>query len=214
MSAPNTPPRVLVGLTGGLAAGKSTVARLLAEAGCTVADADALVAELYRPGEAGAARVRELFGDGVLTAAGGVDHPALAARAFADPANRRRLEKAIHPLVGERFRALAAERGGIVVLEATLLVEAGWAKAFDLVVTVEAPPEVRLRRAIARGLPLEEARRRLAAQGEGDARRAAAGRILHNDGDSEHLRAQVEALVRDLRRLLAERRAPDAAPAG
>lgn len=191
--------RVLVGLTGGLAAGKSTVAALLAERGCTVVDADRLVAELYRAGEPGAARVRELFGPEVLDATGAVDHRALAARAFTDPAQRRRLEAAIHPLVGERFREVAQRHEGIVVLEATLLVEAGWAPSFDLVVTVEAPPELRLQRAIARGLPEEEARRRLAAQGEGDARRAAAGRVLWNDGDRAHLATQVDELVRALR---------------
>ncbi len=197
--------RLLVGLTGGLAAGKSTVAALLAEAGCTVVDADRLVAELYRPGEPGAARVQELFGDSLLDADGAVDHRALGDRVFADPLARRRLEEAIHPLVGERFRQLAAARGGIVVLEATLLVEAGWADAFDLVVDVEAPFEVRVRRAVERGLAEAEARRRLAAQGDGAARRAAAGCVLHNDGDPSRLRQQVEALVGDLRRLFAER---------
>ena len=201
---PTLSPRLLVGLTGGLAAGKSTVARLLAERGATVVDADRLVADLYRAGEPGAARVRELFGEGVLRADGGVDHAALAAHVFDDPAARRRLEAAIHPLVGDRFRDLAARAGGIVVLEATLLVEAGWADSFDLVVTVEAPLELRLARAIARGLDAAEARRRLEAQGSGEARRAAAARILTNDGDPEHLREQVDALVRDLRQRLAE----------
>jgi dephospho-CoA kinase len=200
--------RLLVGLTGGLAAGKSTVARLLAETGCTVVDADRLVAELYGPGEPGTAKVRELFGDSLLLPEGGVDHRALAARVFADDEARRRLEAAVHPLVGERFRALAAARGGIVVLEATLLVEAGWASAFDLVVTVEAPPELRLARAIARGLAPAEARRRLAAQGGGEARRAAAGRVITNDGNEAALRRQVDALVRDLRHLLDEHEAP------
>jgi dephospho-CoA kinase len=197
-----------VGLTGGLAAGKSTVARLLAERGCTAVDADLLVAELYRPGEPGAARAAELFGTEVLSASGGVDHRALAARVFADGQARRRLEAAIHPLVRERFLDLAARLGGIVVLEATLLVEAGWADAFDLVVTVEAPIEVRLLRAVARGLAPDEARRRLAAQGDGAARRAGAGRVIQNDGDSSQLQSEVEALVRDLRRLQAERTAP------
>jgi dephospho-CoA kinase len=203
--SPAASPRLLVGLTGGLAAGKSTVAAMLAEAGCTVVDADRLVAELYRPGEPGALRARELFGDGVLEADGGVDHRALAARVFADAEARRKLEAAVHPLVGERFRELAARRGGIVVLEATLLVEAGWADAFDLVVTVEAPPGLRLARAIARGSTPEEAGRRLAAQGDGAARRAAADRVLVNDGDPGKLRAAVDGLVHDLRALLAER---------
>ncbi|HXT22750.1 MAG TPA: dephospho-CoA kinase, partial [Thermoanaerobaculia bacterium] len=159
-------------------------------------------AELYRPGQPGAARVAELFGREILRADGGVDHTALSARVFADPEARHRLEAAIHPLVGARFRELAARTTGIVVLEATLLVEAGWKDAFDLVVTVEAPHDIRLARAVARGLDEAEARRRLAAQGEGDERRAAADRVLWNDGDPDRLRQQVDELVRDLRRRL------------
>jgi len=196
---PSVAPRLLVGLTGGLAAGKSTVARLLAEHGATVVDADRLVADLYRAGEPGAARVRELFGEVVLRADGSVDNAALAARVFDDPEARRKLEAAIHPLVGERFRELASRAGGIVALEATLLVEAGWADSFDVVVTVEAPLELRLARAVARGLDAADARRRLEAQGGGEARRAAAHHVLTNDGDPEHLREQVDALVSDLR---------------
>jgi dephospho-CoA kinase len=200
-----SPRRLLVGLTGGMAAGKSTVARLMAELGCTVVDADRLVADLYRPGQPGATSIAELFGREVLAPDGAVDHRALAARAFADPAARRRLEGAIHPLVRERFVALAREAAGIVVLEATLLVEANWADAFDVVVTVEAPRELRLERAVARGLSPAEAERRLVAQGDGEARRRRADRVLVNDGDAAALRREVERLVRDLRLLLADR---------
>jgi dephospho-CoA kinase len=194
-----------------MAAGKSTVARLLGEHGCKVVDADRLVAELYRSGEAGAARVAELFGPEVLAADGSVDHRALAARAFADPDARGRLEAAVHPLVRDRFRALAAATAGIVVLEATLLVEAGWADAFDVVVTVEAPRELRLERAVARGLAPAEAERRLLAQGDGAARRAGADHVIVNDGDVAALRRAVVALVRDLRRRLEDRGVTDGA---
>jgi dephospho-CoA kinase len=197
--------RVLVGLTGGLAAGKSTVARLLAERGCTVVDADRLVAEIYRPGEPGARAVHELFGADLLDAQGAVDHRALAARVFTDAEARRQLEAAIHPLVRTRFERIAKQSRGIVVCEATLLVEAGWAGHFDLVVTVEAPPALQLERAVARGLSRTEAERRLAAQGDGAARRAAATRVLVNDDDLVALANAVDALVRDLRRLLAKR---------
>jgi dephospho-CoA kinase len=206
--------RLLVGLTGGMAAGKSTVARLMADHGCTVVDADRLVADLYRAGEAGAARVEELFGRDVLAADGSVDHRALAARAFADPGARKRLEEAIHPLVRERFSAIAADAEGIVVLEATLLVEAGWPDAFDVVVTVEAPRDLRLARAIARGLPPAEAERRLLAQGDGAARRARADRVVENAGDADALRQAVAALVRDLRLLLADRDGRESAVPG
>jgi dephospho-CoA kinase len=193
-----------VGLTGGLAAGKSTVARLLAEHGLTVFDADRLVAELYGPGQPGAARVRELFGDSALGPDGSVDRTRLAALVFREPDALRRLEAAIHPLVRDRFEEVAGRIGGIVVVEATRLVEAGWGDDLDLVVTVEAPAELRLERAVARGMDREEARRRLAAQGEGEARRRRADRVLVNDGDLAALRDEVESLVRDLRRRLRE----------
>lgn len=191
--------RFLVGLTGGLASGKSTVARRLAEAGFQVLDADRIVAGLYAPGAPGTRAVRELFGDGVLDAGGGVDRPKLAEVVFADREARKRLEEAIHPLVAERFREIAARAAGVVVYEATLLVEAGRAPEFDLVISVESAPEARLGRAVARGMDEEAARARLAAQGGGEARRAAAHRILTNDGTLEELEAKVDALAEELR---------------
>lgn len=205
------PARLRVGLTGGLASGKSTVARGLAAAGCHVVDADRLVAELYRPGEEGTRRVVELFGRGVLDPGGAVDRPALARRVFADPEARQRLEAAIHPLVRERFAQFAAGLdGGIAVLEATLLVEAGYAPDFDLVVSVEADETVRRERAVARGLTDVEARARLAAQPDGRARRAAADRILVNDGDLEALARAVERLAGELATRVAGRLPPPA----
>lgn len=192
-----------VGLTGGIAAGKSTVARLLGERrGFRVVDADRLVAELYRPGGAGAEAVADLFGRGALDAAGGVDRRAVAARVFDDPEARLRLERAIHPLVRRRFAEIAREAAEpVVVLEATLLVEAGYAPDFDLVVTVESDPETRIARAVGRGLDEAEARRRLAAQPDGAARRAAAHRTLVNDGDLAALERRVDALAAELRGL-------------
>lgn len=192
---------VRVGLTGGLASGKSTVARLLAERGCTVVDADELVAELYEPAEPGAAAVAELFGEGVLDERGAVDRPALAEVAFADADARERLEQAVHPLVRRRFARLAEAVEGIAVLEATLLVEAGYGPDFDLVVSVEADPEVRLARAVERGMSEAQARARLAAQGDGARRRAGADRILRNDGTLDELVERVDDLVRELRKL-------------
>jgi dephospho-CoA kinase len=194
-----------VGLTGGLASGKSTVARWLRDAGFEVVDADRLVAELYQPGGAGAAAVRALFGPEMLDERGGVDHPKVAARVFRDPEARFALESAVHPLVRRRFEEISAKAQGVIVLEATLLVEAGYAPGFDLIVTVEAPCELRLQRAVARGMDEAAARARLLAQGDGEERREAAHRILDNSGDTEHLRRQVDELVEELRRLAAER---------
>ena len=188
-----------VGLTGGLASGKSTVARRFAEAGFTVIDSDRLVADLYRPGEAGAAAVSELFGPGLLAADGGVDKPRLAALVFSDPAARQRLEARIHPLVRQRFAALAQAVSGVLVLEATLLVEAGYGPDFDLVVTVESAPGLQLERAVARGLRREDAEARLRAQGDGAARRAGAQVELRNDGSLEDLEVGIGRLVARLR---------------
>lgn len=190
---------LLVGLTGGIAAGKSTVGELLAEHGFRVVDADRLVAELYRPGEPGARAVRQAFGDEVTTPEGGVDHQKLGARVFQDRQARQKLEALIHPLVRERFREIAeAAPEPVVVLEATLLVEAGYPPDFDHVVTVEAPVEIRLQRAVDRGNDLDDAKRRLAAQGDGARRRAAADVQIVNDGSLEDLEARVDELARRL----------------
>ncbi len=193
-----------------MASGKSTVRRLLAAAGFETVDADELVAELYRPGGEGVTAVRSLFGDGCLTAEGAVDHRAVAELVFARPQARRELEAAIHPLVRRRFAELAGRAHrensrAVVVLEATLLVEAGYGPDFDLVVTVEADDDVRIRRAVARGASEADARARLAAQGDGDERRRGAQRVIRNDGDLEALRCEVERLVADIRRLARER---------
>jgi dephospho-CoA kinase len=186
-------------LTGGLGSGKSTVARWLAEAGFRVIDADRLVSELYAPGAPGAEEVRRLFGDDTLDSSGAVDHVRVAERVFADPQARQALERAVHPLVRQRFEEQAAKTEGVVILEATLLVEAGYAPAFDCIATVEAPPEERLARAVKRGMPEADARSRLLAQGDGAARRAAAGRVIDNSCDLEHLRRQVDELIDELR---------------
>jgi len=187
-----------VGLTGGLAGGKSTVADLLRHRGWLVVDADQLVADLYAPGEPGAAAVRDLFGAGFLDAEGGVDHTLLATEVFANAESRSRLEAAIHPLVRERFARLAAANDGIAALEATLLVEAGHGPDFDHIITVEATESTRLERAIARGLDEPAARARLAAQGDGARRRAQATLRIDNDGTLEELERHVDSLIRDL----------------
>ena len=193
-----------VGLTGGLASGKSTVARWLGEAGFQVVDADRLVAELYQPGGAGTEAVKRIFGPEVLDERGGVVHAKVADRVFRDPEARHALEAAIHPLVRESFGRLAADARDVIVLEATLLVEAGFTPEFDLIVTVDAPCEVRLQRAIERGMDEKDARTRLLAQGDGEERREASHRILDNSGDEKHLRHQVDELIGELRRLAEE----------
>ena len=191
--------RVLVGLTGGLASGKSTVARWLCEAGFLVVDADRVVADLYAPGGLGAAAVRDLFGPEVLDRDGAVDRPKVAERVFSDDSARRRLERAIHPLVRRRFAEISSRAEGVVVYEATLLVESGHAESFDLVVSIEAPEERRLAWAVGRGMDEAQASARLAAQGGGERRRAGADLILVNDGTLEDLRRKVGELIGELR---------------
>jgi len=190
-----------VGLTGGLASGKSTVARWLRDAGLEVVDADQLVAELYRPGGKGAAAVRDLFGPDFLDAQGGVDHAKVAAKVFADPEARKALEKAIHPLVRQRFEEIATQAGGVAILEAALLVEAGFAPLFDGVITVECDAETRLKRAVENGMAEADARARILAQGDGEERRKAAHRVLDNCCDLAYLRHQVDELTVELRRV-------------
>jgi len=193
--------RLTVGLIGGLASGKSTVARWLAEDGCFVVDADRLVAELYAPGAEGTRLVARLAGPGVLTAEGGVDKRELAARLFDHAELRKRIEVAIHPLVGKAFRSRVRRAPEpIAVLEATLLAESGLTGDFDVVVTVEAPEDVRLARAVERGLSAAEAGARMAAQGSSDLRRAVADIVVENDGSLEQLRRRTTELLKELRR--------------
>lgn len=192
-----------IGLTGGLASGKSTVSGWLRDAGFLVVDADKLVADLYQPGQPGAAAVRDLFGPEFLNEEGGVDHAKVADKVFADPDSRKALEKAVHPLVRDRFAELATQAEGMAVLEATLLVEAGYAPFFDFIVTVDCDAETRLKRAIKRGMDEASARARLIAQGDGEHRRRAAHRRIDNCSDVRHLRRQVDDLIDELKRLSA-----------
>jgi dephospho-CoA kinase len=188
---------VLVGLTGGIASGKSTVAELLAAHGAVVIDADLLAREVVEPGSPGLAAVAERFGQGVLHADGSLDRPALGRLVFADADARRDLEHIIHPAVRARAAELAASApaGSVVVQMIPLLVETGQQDAFDLVVVVDVDPSVQLARVRVRdGLSEAEALARIGAQTSREARLVAADVVLTNDGDLEDLRTQVDAL--------------------
>jgi len=189
-------PALRVGLTGGIASGKSTVGAMLADLGCVVTDADSLVAELYLPGEPGAAAVVNLFGPAMLNEDGSVDKEALGRVVFSDPASRKRLERAIHPLVGQRYLQVleAAGNGAVVVFEVPLLAESGGRGRYDAVVTVEAGKQLRLDRAVARGLDRGQAEARLAAQATSEQRRAVADFVIENEGGLDGLRSQVESV--------------------
>ncbi|MFF1528969.1 dephospho-CoA kinase [Cellulomonas sp. NPDC058312] len=189
-----------IGLTGGIAAGKSVAAQRLAERGAVLIDYDVLSREAVAPGSAGLAEVVEAFGPEVLTADGVLDRPRLGAVVFADPSARERLNSIVHPVVrrlaAEReAAAAAADPGAVVVHDIPLLVETGRADAFHVVVVVDAPALLRVERLVrTRGLDRAEAERRIAAQASDADRLAAADVVLDGSGDPEGLRAEVDAL--------------------
>jgi dephospho-CoA kinase len=186
-------------LTGGMAAGKSTVAARLRALGVPVSDADQWARLAVAPGSAGLQAVAREFGDAVLAADGSLDRATLGRIVFADAAARRRLESIVHPLVraaAARFEAEARAAGrAAVVFDIPLLVETGQAGDFDVVATVSAPVALRLERARARGLDEAEARARIAAQATDAAREAAADLVLDGSGTVAALEAQVNHLL-------------------
>lgn len=189
-----------VGLTGGIGAGKSAVARRLAGLGATVVDADVLAREAVAPGTPGLAAVLAAFGPGVVRPDGTLDRPALGARVFGDEAARATLERIIHPTVRARTAETiaAAPPGTVVVNDVPLLVETGLAPTYHLVVVVTASVSRRVERlASSRGMTPEEAHRRMRAQADDGHRRAAADVVLDNDGTPAALVAAVDALWRD-----------------
>jgi dephospho-CoA kinase len=190
---------VLVGLTGGIGAGKSTAAGLLAGRGALILDADVAAREVVAPGTDGLAAVVAEFGDAVLGPEGALDRAALAAVVFADPDRRAALNGIVHPRVRTWMaeRLAAAPEGSVVVQDVPLLVESGLTRGglFDLVVVVDAADPVRIARlARDRGMTEQEATARISAQAPREQRLAAADVVLANDGAPEELAAQVDAL--------------------
>jgi len=190
-----------IGLTGGLASGKSTVAALLAERGAHVFDADEIVSELYAPGGPGEAAARELFGESVVGPDGAIERARIARVVFADPTKRHALEARIHPMVGaeiERRFARAEEAGArVAVAEASQLLEAATEGRCDRVVVVVAPEEERVRRWSDKGGDPDDARRRMTAQISPDEARRRADDVIVNDGTLAELAWKVEALYAD-----------------
>jgi dephospho-CoA kinase len=185
-----------VGLTGGLASGKSTVARLLAERGAAVFDADALVRELYQPGGTAVYAARDLFGDAALDGTGAVDRARVAEIVFHDPAKRLALEARIHPIVREErerhFKQAAWAGAPVAVCEASLLFEAETESEYDRVLLVVAPLEERIGRWVAKGGSEEDGRRRIAAQIPPEEAAKRAHEIVVNNGTTEDLQRQVD----------------------
>ena len=200
----------IMGLTGGIGTGKSTVTRILASLGATTIDADAIVHELQAPGQPMLDELAAAFGDGVLTLDGALDRKALGAIVFRDEKARARLGEIVHaPVIGEMMRRAKAamDRGDpLVVLDIPLLFEgrvsgrgSGALMHFDATVCVWVDEAVQLARTMARdACDADEARRRMSAQLPIDQKRALADYVIDNSGSPESTRAQVEALLRKL----------------
>lgn len=190
----------LIALTGGIAAGKSTVARRLADHGAVVVDADALVREVQQPGSPVLARIAEEFGAGVIRSDGALDRAALGAIVFGDDAAIARLNAIVHPAVRDlshaRFaEARAASPDAVIVYDVPLLVEARGGDGWDLVVVAHAPAELRARRLHEeRGMSAGEAASRIAAQVSDEARLAIADVVIDTSGSIAETIAQTDAL--------------------
>jgi dephospho-CoA kinase len=192
----------LVGLTGGIGSGKSTVGQLLAEHGATVIDADQVARDVVETSEPALDEIVDRFGAGILDEDGRLDRPALAAVVFADETARRDLEAITHPRIGERILARVAEIAGrehvdgedhVVVIEHPLLIENGQAHDYETLVVVVADEDVRLARlAAGRDIDPADAASRMRAQATDEQRRAAATFVLDNNGTLEQLMEQVD----------------------
>lgn len=201
VAEPSAGRSIRVGLTGGIASGKSTVSQHLRELGAVVIDADALAREVVERGTPGLARVVEEFGADVLTPEGDLDRPAMARLVFGDDQARRRLEAIVHPLVFERIVQLEQEApaGGVVVHDIPLLAENGRAGDFDVVVVVDSAPQVQVERMVRdRGWTREEAESRMRAQSSREDRLALATYVVENTGTREDLRTRVAEVFADV----------------
>jgi dephospho-CoA kinase len=186
-----------VGLTGGIGSGKSAVAERLAAHGAVVLDADKAARAVVEPGTPGLARIAETFGPGVLREDGSLDRPKLAEIVFADEAARATLNAIVHPLVHDHMRAAeqsalrASGDNTVIVHDVPLLAEGGRGSEFDLVIVVDAPPELQVQRLAARGMPEQQARARMAAQATREQRLAVADIVIDNSGTLEDLDRRV-----------------------
>ena len=193
---------LLVGLTGGIGSGKSTVARLLEKRGAVVFDADLLAREAVEPGTPGHAAVIERFGADVLAPGGELDREALASIVFADPSARRDLEEIVHPEVRRLFAEGSEayrDTDRVVVFSAPLLVETGMHTAFEILVVVSATVGTQIERLMRqRGMSEPSIRARIDAQAPLEDKAAAADFLIDNEGSLDELESQVERLWNDL----------------
>ena len=194
----------LIGLTGGIGSGKSTVAQLLVRHGWELVDADQIARDIVEPGQPALAELAQAFGDDILQEDGSLDRGLLASRAFASREKTAVLNSITHPRINEetqaRFDAARQAGADFVVYDMPLLVDKGLHKDMDATIVVDVDAEERVRRLVAyRGLDEEDARRRIAAQIPDDVRRAVADFIIDNNGPREALDEQVKGVVEKLR---------------
>lgn len=194
-----------VGLTGNIAAGKSSVADVWRSMGATVVDADELARRAVEPGTPAHAAIAAEWGPWVLEEGGALDRAALRQIVFADPEARARLEGIVHPAVAalrdEHYREASARGDRLVVADIPLLFEVGMADEFDVVVLVDAPEDVRLARLVSdRGLEADEARRMIAAQMPSELKRARADIVIPNTGTLGDLQDRARDALRELQR--------------
>jgi len=195
---------LLVGLTGGIGAGKSTVAELLAARGAVVIDADQAARAVVEPGQPALKKLVERFGEGILDADGRLERSALAKLVFGDDEARRELEAITHPAINDEFsrRVVEAPSDAIVVLDVPLLAESEQARKrpYQIVIVVEAPRDVRLERLEARGVDRSDAEARMAAQADDEERRKIATHVVDNARDRADLERQIDEVWADLQR--------------
>lgn len=188
---------ILVGLTGGIGAGKSTVAQMLAERGAVIIDADAITRELQQKGTPVFAAIVGRFGEMILTPAGELDRAALAAIVFSDPKALADLNAIVHPAVREemavRIREAEKADASVVVLDIPLVAEGHGRDGMAHVITVEADPEIRIERLSSdRGMSHQDARNRISAQASREQREALADSVIENEGSLQELAARVD----------------------
>ena len=186
----------LIGLTGGIASGKSTVAKLLASYGAEIIDADQVARDVVAPGSAGLSEVIKEFGSEVLMESGELDRVVLGRIVFEEPSKRKRLEEILHPLIKQRTNQLLAQASSPVVVYAVpLLVEVNVDYPFDMILTVEAGVANQIERMVrSRGLSEEEAMKRISAQASESARRERADMVIDSSGSREQLEKQIALL--------------------
>lgn len=192
-----------IGLTGGIASGKTTVSDLFSALGAEVIDTDVLSRELVEPGQPALDEIRQAFGDDVLNAAGQLDRAGLRNRIFTDDAARQRLEGILHPRIrAEMLRRVAASTAPYTIVVVPLLIETGQQDLVDRVLLVDAPESTQRERAAQRdGADIAQIDRIIAAQASRVARLEHADDVITNDGDTAKLRDAVEALHRTYLRL-------------